>query len=349
MSPELIVCGILLAAITLYAILGGADFGAGVWEFNLAMRASKKERDLLYGAIGPVWEANHVWLIFALVLMFSAFPIAFAALSRALWIPLLLALMGIFARGIGFAFRAYAAGAVRQQALFGAVFAFASTSTPFFFGACAGSIATGLPVTAEGKFHGDHLTGWISPLSVFCSFYAVGLCAFIAAIFMSREAEHAGDSELTSTWRRRAMTMGVILGIFSAVGLLIVSRSAPDLWQGFLSSALPLVAVSAASGFVSMLCVWKCRYQLAVAAASLTVGSVILGWGVAQYPLIIPPAIDVHISKAPDSVLWAMIIAVAAGAVVLVPSLGWLFYLFKGQHPNSDASSQTSDQTPESE
>ena len=173
MQPELIVCGILLVAITLYAILGGADFGAGVWEFNLVMRASKKERDLLYRAIGPVWEANHVWLVFALVLMFSAFPIAFAALLRALWIPLLLALLGIFARGVGFAFRAYAAGAVRQQALFGAVFAFASTSTPFFFGACAGAIASGLPVDEDGQFQGDHLTGWINPLSLFCSFYAV--------------------------------------------------------------------------------------------------------------------------------------------------------------------------------
>ena len=189
MSPELIVCGILLIAITLYAVLGGADFGAGVWEFNLAMRASPKERDLMYRAIGPVWEANHVWLIFALVLMFSAFPVAFAAVCRALWLPLLLALLGIFARGVGFAFRAYAAGAVRQQAVFGAVFAFASTSTPFFFGACAGAIAAGLPVDEQGKFSGDHLAGWINPLSIFCSFYAVGLCAFLAAIFMSSEAQ----------------------------------------------------------------------------------------------------------------------------------------------------------------
>ena len=336
MSPELIVCGILIAAITLYAILGGADFGAGVWEFNLAMRASKKERDLMYRAIGPVWEANHVWLIFAIVLMFSAFPVAFAALSRALWVPLLLALLGIFARGIGFAFRAYAAGAVRQQALFGAVFAFASTSTPFFFGACAGSIAAGLPVDASGQFTGDHLTGWISPLSFFCSFYAVGLCSYIAAIFMSREAQSDGDLELMSAWRRRALTMGVILGAFSVLGLFIVTGSAPDLWQGFRNSALPLVALSGASGFASMLCVWKSKYQLAVAASSLTVGSVILGWGVAQYPMIIPPEISVQTSKTEDSVLWAMVYVIAAGSVVLLPALGWLFFLFKGQLPKSN-------------
>ena len=344
MTPELIVSGILLIAITLYTILGGADFGAGVWEFNTAMRSSKKERDLLYRAIGPVWEVNHVWLIFAIVLMFSAFPVAFAALSRALWIPLLLALLGIFARSIGFAFRAYAAGAVRQQAIFGAVFAFASTSTPFFFGACAGAIAGGLDVDADGKFHGDYLTGWITPLSVFCSFYAVGLCAYISALFMSCEALAIEDDELTAIWRRRALIMGVILGAFSTVGLVIVANYAPDLWAGFLSSSLPLVAISAVTGFASMLCVWKARYQIAAGAAALTVACVILGWGLAQYPLIVPPAIDVQSSKGPDSVLWAMIIAIAAGAIVLVPALGWLFYLFKGQHPGNGKAAATLNQ-----
>lgn len=346
MTPELIVCGILLVAITLYAILGGADFGAGVWEFNTAMRSSDKERNLLNRAIGPVWEANHVWLIFALVLMFSAFPIAFAALCRALWIPLLLALLGIFARGVGFAFRAYAAGAIRQQVLFGAVFAIASTSTPFFFGACAGAIAGGLPLDENGKFLGNHLTAWITPLSIFCSFYAVGLCSYISAIFMSREAENEDDAELTAIWRRRSLIMGVILGIFSGVGLICVAWSAPNLWQGFVSSALPLVAVSAATGFVSMACVWLATYQLAIGSASVTVASVILGWGVAQYPLIVPPTISVHSSKAPESVLWAMIFVIALGSLILVPSLGWLFYLFKGQNPGSvrSAASSVSDQ-----
>lgn len=344
MTPELIVCGILLIAITLYAILGGADFGAGVWEFNTAMRSSKRERDLLYRAIGPVWEVNHVWLIFAIVLMFSAFPIAFAALSRALWIPLLLALLGIFARSVGFAFRAYAAGAVRQQALFGVIFAFASTSTPFFFGACAGAIAGGLDVDADGKFHGHYLTGWITPLSVFCSFYAVGLCSYISALFMTCEAQADNDAELTLVWRRRALTMGVILGAFSALGLAIVANYTPNLWAGFRSSSLPLVAISAASGLISMVCVWKARFQVAAGAAALTVACVILGWGVAQYPLIIPPAIDMQSSKGPDSVLWAMIIAIAAGAVVLIPALGWLFYLFKGQHPGNSKAAATLNQ-----
>lgn len=332
MAPELIICGILLVTITLYAILGGADFGAGVWEFNTALRASEKEREQLYRAIGPVWEANHVWLIFALVMMFSAFPIAFAAISRALWLPLLLALLGIFARGMGFAFRKYAAGAVRQQALFGAVFAFASTSTPFFFGACAGAIAAGIPVTERGHFTGDHLAVWTRPLPVFCAFYAVGLCSYISAIFMCRESETENDPELIKKWRKRALTMGVILGIFSGLGLILVAREAPNLWSGFRSSGLPFVLASSAAGVLSMGLVWKSQFAPAVAAASVTVATVILGWGVAQYPLLIPPTLTIEATKAPDAILRAMAIAIAGGAVVLVPSLGWLLFLFKRQN-----------------
>lgn len=329
MAPELIICGILLATITLYAIMGGADFGAGVWEFNTALRASEKEREQLYRAIGPVWEANHVWLLFALVMMFSAFPIAFAAISRALWIPLLLALLGIFARGIGFAFRKYAAGAVRQQAVFGAVFAFASTSTPFFFGACAGAIASGIPVTDRGHFTGDHIAVWTRPLPIFCAFFAVGLCSYIAAVFMCRESENDRDEQLSELWRRRALKMGVILGVFSTGGLVLVAREAPELWTGFQSSGLPFVLTSGAAGLLSMLFVWKSRFVPAAVAASITVATVTLGWGAAQYPVLIPPNLTIASTKAPDSILWAMTIAIAGGAVVLVPSLGWLLFLFK--------------------
>lgn len=329
MAPELIICGILLVTITLYAILGGADFGAGVWEFNTALKASEKEREQLYRAIGPVWEANHVWLIFALVMMFSAFPIAFAAISRALWLPLLLALLGIFARGIGFAFRKYAAGAVRQQALFGAIFAFASTSTPFFFGACAGAIAAGIPVNERGQFTGDHLAVWTRPLAIFCAFYAVGLCSYIAAIFMCRESEIEDDNVLIEKWRKRALTMGVVLGVFSGLGLVLVAQEAPKLWTGFRSSGLPFVLASSAAGVLSMALVWKSGFAPAVAAASVTVATVILGWGAAQYPLLIPPTLTIETTKAPDAILWAMAIAIAGGAVVLIPSLGWLLFLFK--------------------
>ena len=135
MGIDLILLGIVVLALTLYAVLGGADFGAGVWEFNTALQSSEQERSLIYRVIGPVWEANHVWLIFVIVAMFSAFPPAFAGICRALWLPLLLALTGIVFRGAAYAFRVQLLDSQRQAARFGnAVFALASTAAPFFLG-----------------------------------------------------------------------------------------------------------------------------------------------------------------------------------------------------------------------
>src|SRR5688572_8082843 len=169
----------MLIGVTLYALMGGADFGAGVWEFNTALRSPEKEQALIYRAIGPVWEANHVWLIFVVVGLFAGFPAAFSAIFRALWVPLLLALIGIVFRGVGFIFRSYASDSVPEKFVWGAVFAFASTGAPFFLGASLGAILSGqLAVTADGDFTGDYLTGWISSVSVFSAFFGVGVCAY---------------------------------------------------------------------------------------------------------------------------------------------------------------------------
>lgn len=323
-----------MVGLTLYILLGGADFGAGIWEFNTALQASEKERALIYRAVGPVWEANHVWLIFILVGLHTAFPPAFAALCRVLWIPLLLALVGIVFRGVGFAFRSYAAGAVRQQAVWGAVFAFASTAAPFFLGASAGAIASGrLAVTPQGGYTGDYVTGWISPMSIFNAFFTVGVCAYLAAVYLTREADHEGDPTLVATWRRRALATGAWMGILAMAGLAFVATDAPLLWQGFRSQAWPLVGVSIGGGLFSLWALLRRRFTGAILGAGAAVAAVVWGWGVAQYPAIIPPALTIEAAKGPDSVLWAMIWGIAAGAVLLVPSLGYLFYLFKGKRP----------------
>jgi cytochrome d ubiquinol oxidase subunit II len=332
--PELIVLGYIAIGLTFYALLGGADFGAGVWEFNTALRASKKERELIYQAIGPVWEANHVWLIFVLIVLFSAFPPAFAALSRALWIPLMLALVGIVFRGVGFAFHSYASGAVRQQKVWGAVFALASTAAPFFLGAVVGAVSSGgLDVTARGGFNGDYLMGWIRPTSIFCAFFAVGLCAYLAAVYLVREADSKGDAALTTIWRRRALGTGAWMGVLALVGLAVVAMDAPALWEGFRERAWPLVALSMLAGLFSLWTLWRCRFSAAVVGAGATVAPVLLGWGVAQYPAIIPPAVTIETAKAPETVLWVIAWGVAGGTVLLAPSLGYLFYLFKAKRP----------------
>ncbi len=334
MEPDLILLGVMLTGVTLYALLGGADFGGGVWEFNTALRAPEKERALIYRAIGPVWEANHVWLIFVLVGLFAGFPTAFAAICRALWVPLLLALVGIVFRGVGFAFRSYASDSLPEKVLWGAVFAFASTAAPFFLGASAGAILSGkLHVDADGGYGGDPLTGWVSSLSVFSAFFGVGICAYLASAYMTREAHIAGDAALEKRWRLRAMGTGLWMGVLSATGLALMAADAPHLWEGFQSRAWPLIGGSAAAGCFSLWALWRSHYTWAALGAAATVASVVLGGGVALYPALVPPAITVESARAPREVLWALVASVAAGAVILVPSLVLLFRLFKGKKP----------------
>lgn len=330
MAPEVILLVILWLALTLYVLLGGADFGAGIWEVNLAFQASEKERSLLQRAIGPVWEANHVWLIFVLVLLFNAFPPAFAALSRALWLPLLLALVGIVFRGAAFAFRSYAVGAVRQQAGWGVAFALASTAAPFFLGAAVGAVASGnLAVTPRGGYAGNYLTDWLSPLTLFNGFFTVGVCAYLAAVYLAREASQEGDAELADRWRQRALATGVWMGVLALAGLVFLATEAPLLWQGFQERAWPLVVVSLVTGFFSLGALWRRHYTASVAGVIATVATVLGGWGIAQYPALVLPTITIEEAKAPNAVLWAMIGCIAVGALVLLPSLGWLFIIFK--------------------
>ncbi len=332
MAPELILLTVIMIALTLYAVFGGADFGAGIWEFNTAYRATEREQKLIYGAIGPVWEANHVWLIFVLVAMFGAFPTAFAGLCRALWLPLLLALLGIVFRGVGFVFHSYAA--IRHQAAWGAVFAVASTATPFFLGASIGAVASGrLVVTPKGKFTGDYLSDWICPLSLFTAFFAVAICAYLAAVYLTRDAQRSGDAMLINLWRRRAIWNGAWLGVLAVAGLILVASDAPDLWKGFRFRAWPLVGASVLTGLFSLGALWTRHFTAAAVGAPLTVTGLVWGWGVAQFPAIVPPAITVETAKSPNGVLWAMIGVVLVGAILLLPSLGYLLYLFKGKRP----------------
>ena len=345
MAPELIIVVVIAAALTLYAVLGGADFGAGVWEFNTALQATEKERNFIYKAVGPVWEANHVWLIFILVALHTAFPVAFAGLCRALWLPLLLAVVGIVYRGAAFVYRSSAtpppppskggrggSGAVRQQKLWGAVFAFASTAAPFFLGACLGAIASGdLPVTPEGDYHGNYLTGWITPFSIFTAFFAVGTCSYLAAVYLTREARQMGDAALVTLWRSRALANGAWMGILTAAGLTFIAVDIPSLWEGFREHAWPLVGLSALGGLFALWTLWTGRFTGSVAGAVVAVAAVVCGWVVAQSPAIVPPAITIATSKAPETVLWMMTWGIAAGAVLLIPSLAYLFYLFKGK------------------
>ncbi len=330
MAIELVMLGIIVLALTLYAVLGGADFGAGVWEFNTALQSSPEERGLIYRAIGPVWEANHVWLIFVIVAMFSAFPPAFAGICRALWLPLLLALVGIVFRGAAYAFRVQLIDSRGQEALWNAVFALASTAAPFFLGASLGAVASGkLAISPAGEFSGDFLTGWISPLSIFNGFFTVGMCAYLTAVFLTREAAVEGNAALAALWRKRALGVGVWMGVLALAGLAFVAVDAASLWDGFRQRAWPLVSVSVIAGFLSLYSLWREWFHIAAIAAGAAVSTVVWGWAAAQYPLLLPPDVSIEMAKGPPTVLHVMAWSIVLGFVLLLPALGWLFYLFK--------------------
>ncbi len=344
MAPDVLLYIVTGLALVLYAVLGGADFGAGVWQFNLAFRMPPEEQRFCDRSMGPIWETNHVWLIFVLVLLFSAFPTAFAALSHALWLPFLLALAGIVFRGCGFAFRHYAHGEEKVQQKWGVVFALSSTLTPFFLGASAGAVASGqLHVTPSGGFEGNYYTDWISFLSIYTGFFSVGVCAYLAAVFLCRDALREGNPVWIATWRIRALRMGVTVGTLALAGLVVVAIDAPLLSESLHGGALGLVFLSVAAGMFSLLALYRHWFNLATAGAAVTVAAVIGGWAFGQYPAIIPPVITLHAAAAPDNVLWIFITAAGIGALFLVPSLLLLFWVFKGQNTETGLPTEQGD------
>jgi cytochrome bd ubiquinol oxidase subunit II len=317
---DAVLAGIWLA-LTLYAVLGGADFGAGIWEALTAGRLPRAERDLLYRAIGPVWEANHVWLIFVIILAFTSFPPAFAAASRALAILFVAALVGIVVRGAAFAYRSYGPTTKRSQAGWSAAFGLASTAAPAAMGAAAGAIASGRGADPSG--------GWAGPLPAVGALLAMAMCAYLAAVYLAREGAAAGAPDLMAAWRRRGVAAGVVAGTLALGGLFVASVDAPVLWDGLRSRALPLVAASGAGAFVSFAALWRHRFTLAAAASAVAVGAVIAGWGVAQHPAVLPPNFTIESSHAPRAVLVATLVSAAVGAAVLAPSLVYLLRVFK--------------------
>jgi cytochrome d ubiquinol oxidase subunit II len=324
---------VMWVALTLYALLGGADFGAGFWDLLAGgSKAGYRPRVLIAHVIGPVWEANHVWLIFVLVLLWTGFSPVFAAVMSTLYIPLTLAALGIIGRGAAFAFRK-ASTELWQQRLFGAAFALSSILTPFFLGTVAGGIASGrVPL---GVANGDLLGSWWNPTSILGGVLAVGACAYLAAAYLCQDAVRLGAPDLAEMFRRRALGTAVVVGALALGGTAVLHADAPRLFDGLTHRGLPLVVVSALAGLTSLGMLAARRYVLVRPTAAVAVTAVLWGWAAAQYPDMLQPGAPYTSVAATGSVLRATLAVAAVGALLLVPSLGWLFVLFQAQrtHP----------------
>jgi cytochrome d ubiquinol oxidase subunit II len=327
-SLAIVVAAALFVGVVVYALFGGADFGSGFYDLTAGgARRGAALRTQVDHSIGPVWEANHVWLIYVLVVWWTGFPEAFAAAMTTLILPLLLALFGIVLRGAAFAFRKYA-GTLGQARLFGAVFAGASLVTPFFLGTVAGAIASGR-VPLHGR--GDLWTSWLNPTSIVGGVVAVGTCAFLAGVFLVADADRARHADLAATLRLRTLGVGVVTGLVVFAGLIPLDHDAPTLWDGLTGRALPLVLVAAVAGAATLALVWLRRYRPARVTAVVAVATVISGWGVGQYPWLLVDEVTIREAAGADATLWGLLLVVVLAGVIVLPALAYLYAMTQSE------------------
>ncbi|MGE5802585.1 MAG: cytochrome d ubiquinol oxidase subunit II [Gemmatimonadota bacterium] len=313
------VAGIILTALTAYVLLGGADFGGGIWDLLADGPRKTRQRDLIAHAIGPVWEANHVWLILAIVLLFTCFPRAFARIAIALHVPLTLMLIGIVLRGSAFVFQAYGGGGGG-----GRVFAVASLVTPVLLGMCVGAVASGAIGSATGipgeTFYAVYVAPWLTSFSIAVGLLTLTCFAYLAAVYLTLETT---NPELQKDFRQRALVSGVWLLMMAGLAFALAPHR-----QVFDHRLGVLMGVAALAAFWAL---WQRRYRLARSAAAAQVALILWGWGVAQYPYMLPPDLTIAGAAAGPITLRLVLIALACGAIVLAPSLYYLFRVFKAK------------------
>jgi cytochrome bd ubiquinol oxidase subunit II len=334
MSLALAVAAALFAGVVVYGLFAGADFGSGF--FDLTAGGSERGAELrtqVDHSIGPVWEANHVWLVYVLVTWWTAFPGTFAAATTTLFVPFLLALLGIVLRGAAFAFRKYS-GSLAEARLFGAVFAGSSLMAPFFLGTVAGGIASGR-VPADGS--GDLWSSWLNPTSLFGGAIAVGTCSFLAGVFLTADAERERHHGLAEALRRRTLAVGLVTGAVVFAALVPIAHDAETLSSGLTGRAAPLVVVSGLAGAATLVLLVRRRYALGRVTAVLAVATVLLGWGVGQYPWLLVDEVTIEGGAGADTTLAALLVAVGLAVVLVLPPLVWLFRFTQAPAPSGSS------------
>jgi cytochrome d ubiquinol oxidase subunit II len=327
---ETLIAAVMLASLILYALMGGADYGGGMWDLLASGTRAQRQRHAIVEAIAPIWEANHVWLILVIVLLFSGFPRAFSVTMIALHIPITAMLIGIVLRGSAFVFRKYDSTEGAVQRRWSTIFGITSFFTPFFQGLTMGALTTGNIHFVADRVTTSFFAGWLTPFALTCGLFALALFAFLAATYMTVDTQDQPDLQndfrLRATWAQTAL-------IPLAIIVFVTSKSgAPLMYQGLTNWWAPLLlGWTALSAITAALALWSRRFYLARIAAVAQVTFILLGWGLAQFPHLVTPDVTIQNAAAPESTLKLLLMALGAGTVVLLPSLFYLFQIFKAE------------------
>lgn len=332
--PE-VIAGILMLALNAYALTGGADYGGGVWDLLASGPRRADQRELVASSIAPIWEANHVWLIVVVVMLFTAFPRAFGTLGVVMHIPLTLMLIGIVLRGSAFVFRSYGSSQRRDARRWGLAFAIASVVTPILLGMVIGALASGDVGQAAtrveaGSFAEVFIRPWLAPFPVVVGFFALALFAFLAAVYLTIEAR---EPALREDFRRRALFAAAAVFALAAIALGLSMGAAPRVAAGVVTApwSILLQVLTGAAALTAIAALWLRRYRLARLATGAQVSLILWGWALAQFPFVIPTTLTIRQAAAPRITLELLVTGLAAGAVILLPSLRYLFRMFKGR------------------
>src|SRR5216684_1451591 len=318
----------ILSSLIIYALMGGADFGGGIWNVLAFGPRAKRQREAIADAIAPIWEANHVWLILVIVLLFTGFPRGFAAMMTALNIPMTAMLLGIVLRGSAFMFRKYDVKDDAVQRRWSTVFGVASFFPPFFQGVTLGALTTGHIRVEQGRVLTGFMAGWLTPFALACGVFALGLFAFLAAAYLTVESK--GEPELQEDFRLRSLWSGLALAPIALVVFLTSKQGAPEMYHGLTRWWAPvLLAWTSLFAVAALVALWLRRFSMARLAAIGQVTLILVGWGLAQYPNLVTPDVTVTNAAAPEFTLHLLVIALGLGAILLLPSLAYLFYVFK--------------------
>jgi cytochrome bd ubiquinol oxidase subunit II len=324
-----LLAGTMLVALTAYVLLAGADFGGGVWDLFARGPRRERQRAVIEKAMGPVWEANHVWLILVVVLLFNCFPSAFSRLVIALHIPLTLILIGIVLRGSAFIFRSYGGQDNVAQQRWGRLFAISSLVTPLLLGVGVGTVAAGRVQLPSGAgFVADYVSPWLTSFAVSVGGLTLALFAFLAAVYLTNETR---EPDLREDFRRRAIASSAIVFVMAATSLILAWRGAPLVWNGLVVApgALPFHLIVGAAATTALFALWQRRWRVARVAAVAQVTGILWGWALSQYPWLLPPTLSIADAAAPPITLKLTLGALGLGAIVLLPSLFYLFRIFK--------------------